>query len=93
MLTQMAFKQIATNAFEFIQPIIRSKKKLEQHYEEYAGIVKLYDDSQTENKTLKKTLSRVSPNNVRPLDTKINPEKDTEKDEVENENADLSDHQ
>ena len=45
MLTQMAFKQIATNVFEYVQPIIRSKKKLEKHYEDYAGIIKLYDDS------------------------------------------------
>lgn len=59
MLTQMAFKQIATNVFEYVQPIIRSKKKLEKHYEDYAGIIKLYDDSQIENKHLKKTLSRV----------------------------------
>ena len=39
-----------------------SKKKLQEHNEEYAEIVQLYDDSQNENLHLLKSLNKIKPN-------------------------------
>lgn len=61
MLAQMAFKQVSYNLIEYYQPILMSKRKLDEHNEEYADLLKLYDDSQTENLILKKTLNKIKP--------------------------------
>lgn len=45
MLSQMTIKQFGLNIIEYLIPIIKSKKKLENHKKEYADILKLYDDS------------------------------------------------
>ena len=45
MLSQMTIKQFGLNIIEYVIPIIKSKKKLENHKNEYADILKLYDDS------------------------------------------------
>lgn len=42
-------------------PRIMSKKKLEEHNDEYAEILKLYDDTERENLVLKKSLNKIKP--------------------------------
>ena len=61
LLTQLVGKQIALNLVEYYMPIIMSKKKLEEHNDEYAEILKLYDDTERENLMLKKSLNKIKP--------------------------------
>ena len=54
MLAQMAFKQISVNLLEYFKPLVLWKKSLEAHNQEYADLLKLYDDSKEENMVMRK---------------------------------------